>query len=226
MKIIENLYVVPGVVANPYVIADEDGLTIIDAGIPGSHRKILAYVEGLGKSPTDVKRIILTHSDMDHVGGLAALQAATGARTYTSQIEADAIARGKPSRPIQAQGFSWRRTLMRLLAPIIGPRPFKVDEILKDGQTLPVLGGLRVVETIGHTPGHISLYAPAAGVLFCGDSMRTNESGPILATPAALTWDADKAKESMRKQAALGARILCPGHGPVLRDAAAKITVP
>ncbi len=52
-----------------------------------------------------------------------------------------------------------------------------MDEILKDGQTLPVLGGLRVVETPGHTPGHISLFAPAVGMLFCGDSMVTDENG-------------------------------------------------
>ncbi len=223
MKIIENLYIVPGVIANLFLIVDTDGLTIIDAGLPGSHRKILSYVAGLGKSPADVKRIILTHSDIDHVGGLAALQKATGARTYASQIEADAIATGKPSRVIKTQGFSMRRTLMRLMAPIMGARPMKVDEILKDGQKLPVLGGLRVVETPGHTPGHISLYAPAAGVLFCGDSMRTKEDGPNVGTPATLTWDADKAKQSIRQQATLGARLLCPGHGPVLRDAAAKI---
>jgi metallo-beta-lactamase class B len=98
MKITDHVFVVPGVVANPYIIEDADGLTIIDAGFPRNGKKILAYIAGLGKSARDVKRIIITHADLDHFGGLAALQKASGARTYASQIEADAIAQGKSSR--------------------------------------------------------------------------------------------------------------------------------
>src|SRR5574341_1926483 len=106
MKILDNVFVVPGVVSNTYVLADADGLTIIDAGLPRSEQKILACVAGLGKSAQDVKRIILTHSDLDPVGSLSALHKATGARTFASRIEADAIAAGKPSRMIRRRGFS------------------------------------------------------------------------------------------------------------------------
>ena len=109
MKIVDNVFVVPGVVANPYILVDADGLTVIDTGLPRSEKKILAYVAGLGRSAGDVKRIILTHSDLDHVGGLAALQKATGARTYAGKIEADSIAAGKASREIKPSGFSLRR---------------------------------------------------------------------------------------------------------------------
>lgn len=225
MKIIDNVYVVPGVVANPYIITDIDGLTIIDTGIPGSEKKILAYVASLGRSAQDIQRIILTHSDVDHVGSLVALSKATGAQTYASEIEAQAIAAGKPSRPSHPPGFSLRRFLFTLLSPFFKVRPFQVDEILKDGQILPVLGGLQVVETIGHTPGHISLFAPAASVLFCGDSFKTDANGINVSLSPGVTWDAAKAKESIRKQAALGASIICPGHGPVVRDAVGKIRI-
>jgi glyoxylase-like metal-dependent hydrolase (beta-lactamase superfamily II) len=102
--------------------------------------------------------------------------------------------------------------------------PFQVDEFLADGQVLPVLGGLRVVETIGHTPGHLSFYAPAVGVLFSGDSLVTDEKG-IHGSRPGLTWDDGKARESERRQAALGARIVCPGHGPVVMDAAGKYPI-
>src|SRR5512147_288388 len=111
MKIIENVFVVPGVIANTYIVADTDGLTIIDAGLPRSEKKILAYIASLGKSARDVKRIIITHSDFDHVGALPALQKATGARTYASQIEAGAIAAGTASREINPTGFSPMRLL-------------------------------------------------------------------------------------------------------------------
>ncbi len=221
MKITDNIHVVPEVRANPYLIVDPDGLTLIDTGLPGNDKKILAYVANLGKSPADIRRIILTHADLDHVGSLSALYHATGARTYASQIEADAIAAGKPSRPIKRTGFSWRRLIMTILSPFMRPKRFQVDEILKDGQVLPVAGGLRVVATPGHTPGHISLYAPASGVLFCGDSMVT-EPNVIHGSRPALTWDDAKARESEKKQARLGARIVCSGHGPVVLDAAGK----
>jgi hypothetical protein len=49
MKIIDNVYVVPGVAANPYLIVDADGLTVIDAGLLRSQKKILAYVASLGQ---------------------------------------------------------------------------------------------------------------------------------------------------------------------------------
>ena len=224
MKILDNVFGVPGVVANPYIIVDADGLTVIDAGLPRSEKKILAYVAGLGRQAEDIKRIIITHADFDHIGGLGALQRASGARTYASQIEADAIALGKSSREIKASGFSIRRLLFALLRPFMKLKPFQVDEILAEGQTLPVLGGLRIVETPGHTPGHISLFAPSLGILFCGDSMVSDEHGLQGSRPG-ITWDETRARESERKQAALGAQVVCSGHGPVVMDANGKFPV-
>lgn len=224
MKIADNVFIVPGVTANPYVLVDADGVTIIDAGLPGSQKKILAYIESLGKSAQDVKRIIITHADLDHVGGLAALQKASGARTYASQIEADAIAKGKPSRGLRYTGFSLRRILFALLGPFVKATPFQIHEIVAEGQTLPTLGGLQVLDTAGHTPGHISLFAPAVGVLFCGDSMVSEEKG-LLGSRPGITWDETKARESERKQAGLGAHIVCAGHGPVVMDATGKFPI-
>ncbi|HEX2997533.1 MAG TPA: MBL fold metallo-hydrolase [Anaerolineales bacterium] len=221
MKITDNVFVVPNVVANTYILVDTDGLTLIDAGLPGSTKKILGYIAGLGKSPQDVKRIVITHSDLDHIGSLAALQKATGARTYASQIEAEAIAKGTPSREIKRSGFSLRGILFPLLAPFFKATPFQVHEIVAEGQ---VLGGLQVLETPGHTPGHISLFAPSIGVLFCGDSMVAEAKG-LLGSRPGITWDEARARSSERKQAALGARIVCSGHGPVVMDAAGKFPV-
>ena len=74
------------------------------------------------------------------------------------------------SRPLKPRS-AITRLLFDLMAGLFKPAPVKVDEMLVDGQIFPVLGGLRVVETPGHTPGHISLFAPSAGILFCGDSI-------------------------------------------------------
>ena len=96
-----------------------------------------------------------------------------------------------------------------------------MDEILTDGQILPVLGGLRVIDTAGHTPGHVSFFAPAAGILFCGDSMVTDESG-IHGSLSGLTWNEEQARASEKNQVELGANIVCSGHGPVVMDAEGK----
>ncbi len=221
MKIIDNVFIVPNVVANPYIILDEDGITVIDTGLPRSEKKILAYIAGLGKQARDIKRIIITHADLDHVGGLAALQTASGARTYASKIEADAIATGKSSREIKPAGFSLRRMLFALVSPFVKVTPFQIDELLVEGDHLPALDGLVVVETPGHTPGHISLFAPAAGVLFCGDSV-VSDQGRLQGSRPGVTWDESRARESERKQAALGPQIVCSGHGPVVMEAGAN----
>jgi glyoxylase-like metal-dependent hydrolase (beta-lactamase superfamily II) len=220
MKITDHLFVVPNVVANLYIIEDADGVTLIDAGLPRSEKQVLAYLASIGKSARDIKRIILTHSDLDHVGSLAALQKASGARTYASAVEAKGIADGKSTRQIPPKGFI-RRVLLPIVRPFYKAAPFQVDEIVTDGQVLPVLGGLQVVDTAGHTPGHISLFAPAVGILFCGDSM-VSDGTSLQGSGAGLTADEAKARAAEKRQAQLGARIVCPGHGPAILDAAGK----
>ena len=220
MEIIPNVHLIPNTVANPYLLIDPDGLTLIDAGLPGSHRKILQYMSGLGYAPQDLKRILITHADFDHVGGLAALKKATGARVYASPVEAHAMAEGRASRPLKPRRRI-AKLLLDLMAGLFKPSTVQEDELLSDGQTFPVLGGLRVVETLGHTPGHVSFFAPSAGILFCGDSLVSEESG-LRGSRGANNWDQAKSDEFVRKQAALGASIVCSGHGPVVMDAAAK----
>jgi glyoxylase-like metal-dependent hydrolase (beta-lactamase superfamily II) len=220
MEIIPNVHLIPNIVANPYLIVDPDGLTLIDAGLPGNHKKILNYISGLGHTPSDLKRIIITHADIDHIGGLSALKKASGAQIFTSKIEAEAIAERKPSRQIQSSR-TLRRVLMGIMLHFMQPRAVQADVILSEGQILPVLGGLRVVETPGHTPGHISLFSPSTGILFTGDSIVTRE-GELVRSVKTNTWDEAKADESARKQAALGAQIVCPGHGAVVKEAANK----
>ena len=228
MKIMDNhVYLIPGVTANCYILVGQDpeGLTMIDTGMRYSEKTILRYMASQGWSAGDLRRILITHADLDHYGSLAALQKASGARTYASPIEAQAIAKGGSSRPLD---YSRNTTLQRLLiaffSQIIKATPFQVDEYLAEGQRLPVLGGLQVLETPGHSPNHLSFFSPSLRVLFCGDSMRSDGKG-LRTSRSRNNWDQEKARESVRKQAELGAQIVCPGHGPVVRDALRKFPV-
>ena len=227
MKVIDNVYVVPGVTANSYILVEPDpgGLTMIDTGLPYSEKTILRYIASKGWSARDIKRILITHADLDHYGCLAALQKECGARTYASRVEAKAIAEGQSSRPIDRNGDNTlQRLLIAFFSRIMKATPFQVDEILEEGQCLPVLGGLQVVETPGHSPNHLSFFAPSVRVLFCGDSMKSDDNG-LRTSRSRNNWDQDRANASVRKQAGLGAQIVCPGHGPAIREAGSKFPI-
>ncbi len=180
---------------------------------------------GLGYGPDGLKRILITHSDIDHVGSLAALKKASGARVFASAIEAEAIKAGKPSRQIRPRR-TFRRILMSIAGRLIRAGAVEVDEILSEGQSLPILGGLKVLETPGHTPGHISLFSSSRGVLFSGDSIISDAQGKLHSSRPELSWDLSKAIDSTRKQAMLKPQIVCPGHGPVVKDAIDKLPSP
>ena len=224
MKIIENIFLVPGVHANSYILFDPDGLTVIDTGMPFSEKRTFEYLARLGRSAREIKRILITHADLDHYGCLAALQEASGACTYAGQAEAEAIAKGGSSRPVNRSVSGFQRFMIGLMGKYLKATPFQVDEILKEGQTLAVLGGLQAVETPGHSPNHLSFFAPSAGILFCGDSMKSDEKG-LRASRSRNNWNQSLAAASVRKQAGLGAQIVCPGHGPVVRNADGKFPV-
>ncbi len=209
------------VIGNVYLIEDPDGLTLIDASIPPSAAKILQQVAALGRQPADVKRILITHAHPDHVGALPELKRVTGARVIASAVERPVI-EGAIAVPVTPP--EKRRGLARIIVPprtVLPPTP--VDREVRDGEMLPeVLGGLTVVSTPGHAPGHLAFWQPALRLLFCGDVIFRL---PNLRLPYSFfTVDIEENKRSIRRVAALEPAIVCFGHGrPLRQNAAAAI---
>ena len=98
MEIIPHVHHLSGGFVNFYLIAEPDSLTLIDTGLARHFKTTLQAISRLGRSPADLKRVLITHSDGDHMGALADLKAICGARAYASPIEAQAIETAKPSR--------------------------------------------------------------------------------------------------------------------------------
>ena len=210
----QNIYPIKDRFVCAFLIAEDGGLTLVDTGTGGASKAILAKIAEIGRQPHDLKRILITHCDPDHVGSAAALKAATGAMIYASAQEAAAMRRGKPSRPFQGNAFT--KALFGLMgSTIMKITPVAADELLAEGDVLPVLGGLHVLSTPGHTPDHISFYAPEIGALFVGDSMNAM-GGKLQFLRGPVTWDYDVGMASVEKQAALGATTVYSGHGPVV----------
>lgn len=152
---------------NSFLFEDSDGsLTLVDAGLKRSYKKVLPALAALGKAPQDVRRIVMTHAHPDHAGGLAATKDATGAAVLAHDREAIYLQSGKPPQ------LDRSRLPGRLLSGIGGGfTKVVVGDTFQDGELLAVAGGLRVVHTPGHTPGHVSLLHEPTGVLLTGDAI-------------------------------------------------------
>lgn len=207
-------------VGRVYAITDPDGLTIIDAGMARAADRILAQLATAGYQPGDVKRILVTHAHPDHVGGLPALQARTGAAVIASRLETP-IVEGRAAQ--QYVPLARLKPLDRLMrggreaGTTLPSTP--VSRALEDGELLPeVMGGLQAILTPGHTPGHTAFWQPQRRVLFCGDALMHffRLSGPF----QAFSSDLAAIGPSIRTIADLQPEVVCFGHGaPLLQDA-------
>ena len=203
---------VPG--SSVFLLLDER-VTVVDTGFPGSAGRILTALTNAGRSPNDVGHVLITHYHPDHLGGLAGLLRHVPARVGVHAAETPAVC-GEAPMPLPLR---YARLAERFAPAMRWVGRCPVDTVLQDGDELPVLGGLRVVHTPGHTPGHIALYLPERGVVIAGDALQRRASGLI--PPARLvTADWEEALRSVQRLAALEFDVLALSHFPPLRGAA------
>lgn len=201
--------------SNVYFCRDADGWTLIDTGMPGAVDRILNALEELGGSPANLKRILLTHADLDHAGGVAELQRRTGAEVWAGGLTADylAMGQGPPHLPGPIQFLADRFVRYK-------PYPRGQVKLFSDGQTLPILGGLVALATPGHTPDHFSFRAPEAGIVFAGDALNTRRVY-LRSTPRWITADRPAADHSALRLLDLDPVVIAAGHGkPLALEAA------
>lgn len=204
------------------ILDENNGHTLVDSGFPGQAADIDALLAEAGTQTQALSRIILTHQDLDHTGAAAELARASGAKVLAHPEDEpyiDGTLRPfKPSAEILEQRPQMREIFERR-------EPVGVDQYLEDGEKLELSGGIRVIFTPGHTPGHTSLYLERDGILIAGDAL-VSESGSLRGPNAPVTLDMQTAMQSVRKLAELGESvrtIVCYHGGTVTEDAATQL---
>ena len=201
MKIIDDVYMLDCTSGSHCYAVLGNETVLIDTCFPGKGPAILAEMAALGVKPQQIKHILLTHYDVDHIGNAAFLQQASGATVWASAIDIPYILGQKTRLGIK----KYIGMLMRAKLPA-------------DLRAFPEsnrLGEIEIIPTPGHTPGHVCfLYQ---NVLFAGDLITTRD-GQVKPSPNIMTWDKKVSLESVKKIIPLSFNWICPAHGmPVER---------
>lgn len=205
MQITEDIQLVETIRGcNVYLISAKDGSILVDSGLPGSGAALLSYLRG---RPTEgLKYLILTHADMDHIGGAAAVKMATGATVAIGEEDAPALAGHTPSKALKGP----LGLFFRVMGKAMRVQHLKADRTLKDGDTIE---GFRVIAVPGHTDGSIALWRPQDRVLISGDALLTDRHGGELAPRKSAAGDYVQALQSAAALRQLDYKYLLPGHG-------------
>lgn len=217
MEISPDIHRIDGVRgANCYLVVRESRMLLIDTGMPGNARRVMNYVKGMGKNPSGIGYVILTHADIDHIGSAAEMKKMTGAKLAIHADDAP-ILEGK-------RGFKAVRgplgLLFRLMVRMMRFQPVEPDIVLAADSEVD---GFTIIHTPGHTRGSISVYAPGK-VIFVGDALRSDSRGNPVPPSRALSLDRVQASASVAAISRLQFDMCLTGHGaPVIGDASAKV---
>lgn len=227
-----ELGLVPPLKSNAYLIDDSDGhplggaadgdsdgetgITLVDTGLFWNLRSIRAEVTAAGYDLDDVDRVLLTHYDLDHTGGLSSVTADSTASVYLGTADARLAAGETDPNAFHHKGLFHR--LARRLAPL--PAGITVEHV-SDGDRI---GQFTAFHTPGHNPGH-TVYVHDAGVAFLGDLV-WEEAGELTPPFWLDSYDMRQVRESIRQFAdrAPAFELACMGHGsPLTADGSAAL---
>ncbi|AWH92042.1 MBL fold metallo-hydrolase [Dietzia lutea] len=216
---------------NCYLIDDDDGVTLVDAGLPSMWDLMTDTLRRLGRGPGDVRALVLTHGHFDHVGF---------ARRARVELDIPVLVHPEDGQ-LAAHPYSYKPQRNRLLYPLRHPRSLPVLGRMAAAGALSVRGIEDTAELVvggaldvpgrpvpmyapGHTGGHCILHLPERDTVISGDALvtldpYTGATGPQIVASAA-TADTARAMESLQPVADTGASTVLTGHGEPWTDGA------
>ena len=218
MQLGPSLHRVGNDIVAVYLVDAPEGVTVIDAGLAGQWKEFVTELAAMGRSVDDVRGVVLTHGDSDHIGFAERLRRDHGVPVYVHEADA-ARARGEVSSKPE-----WGHLKLGATAKFLwyamrknGLRTTPVAEVVAvhDGDVLDLPGSPRVIGMPGHSPGSIATHVPAVDAVFVGDALTTRHvlTGKQGPQPAPFTDDPAAAIGSLQHLVGLGATWVLPGHG-------------
>jgi glyoxylase-like metal-dependent hydrolase (beta-lactamase superfamily II) len=189
----------------------EPDLSLIDCGYSGSAARIKRAIEAAGRSMDELARVICTHGHPDHAGGAREL-ALAGVAILIHPADGERLS------------TTWRDALRHPsrggIFAAMTPEP-PATQPIEDGDILPILGGLEVVHTPGHTPGSVCLYGRRDRVLFVGDTLQ-RRFGTVSFASRLYSDDIGTARRSVQRLALLDVDTVVFSHFPPLTEGASE----
>lgn len=228
MKLGPHLHRIGNDIVAAYLVVADDGVTVVDAGLPGHWKDLVDELTSLGLSPADVKGVVLTHGDADHIGFAERLRRDHGVPVFVHGADAERARTGAkpkvaagPMRLVPTLGF-FADALRKRAVPTT-----YVSEVVEvhDGDVLDLPGAPVVIGLPGHSPGSIAVHVPSADAVFVGDALTTRHvlTGREGLQPAPFTDDPAAALASLDRLAGLQASWVLPGHGAPWRGSPADV---
>ncbi|MFA2563282.1 MBL fold metallo-hydrolase [Bacillus wiedmannii] len=189
---------------HPILLWDDEMAVLIDTGLPGQFEEIQIEMERVGVSFDKLKVVILTHQDIDHIGSLPDLleNGVSDIKVYAHELD----------KPYIEGEFPLLKD-----EQVKNPPKGKVSDIVIDGQELPYCGGILILHTPGHTPGHISLYLKQSKTLIAGDSMYS-VNGQLGGIHVPTTLNVKEAQQSLKRYSNLDIESVVCYHGGLSKE--------
>jgi glyoxylase-like metal-dependent hydrolase (beta-lactamase superfamily II) len=209
VEIFPGVHKVPSVRwTRAYLIVGET-LALVDSGLPWNPSGIVKYIRSIGRDPSELRQILVTHSHPDHTGGTLSLVKATGALVVAHRSDTKRL---DGNRAILAYIGNLGKVNAPL--PFMGKTP--VASLVNDGDVLPIHGGVRVIHTPGHTSGSVCYLLEDLGLLFSGDTIFSNGDQLSRSVPFP-GYDRERYIRSLKRLSDFGFEGVCGGHGEPLR---------
>lgn len=232
MRLAPNLHRIGNDIVAAYLVDVPEGVTVIDAGMRGHWSDLLAELTAMGRTVADVRGVVLTHGDTDHLGFAERLRREHGVAVYVHRADAERARGHEKSKP--DMGGMRLGPTARFFAYAMRKGGWRTEYLtdlveIDNGDALDLPGAPRVIGLPGHSPGSVAVFVPAVRAVFVGDALTTRHvlTGRTGPQPAPFTDDPDEALASLDRIAGLDADWVLPGHGTPFQgspaDAAAAV---
>lgn len=214
-------------IIHPTLIWDGDTVVLVDAGFPGQLQQIREAMDKAGVPFDSLDKVIITHQDIDHIGSLPDIvrESSHKVEVLSHEEEKPYIEGHKPLIKMNRERLSKmlaslpEEQRLRMEALFANPPKASVNTAVSDGEVLPYCGGITVIFTPGHTPGHICLYLNQSKILITGDALVTVD-GELRGPNPQATYDMNAALKSLKKLTQYDIETVICYHGGVYRDSA------